>query len=570
MLVLLATGLPFALFFAWAFEMTPEGLKREHEVDRSQSISPQTGKKLNTAIFAVMALAIAYFAYDKFVLTAGRDVALVDTSTQTTSEKAVTEEVPVQPDKSIAVLPFTNMSSDAEQEYFADGLSEEILNLLAKIPELKVVGRTSSFKFKGQNEDLRLIGEALDVATVLEGSIRKSGSRLRVTAQLISVADGYHMWSETYDRELTDIFEMQDDIASQIMAALKVHIGIGGSPSRGRPADNMPAYEKYLTAKALGMVDFSNGQIELLEEAVALDPDFADAWELLSLMYWFGAGSAIATDEGAAQAFEAAKRALALDPKRSIAAAMKASADIENYSWAHEVDMLEIAIAEHPDHSPAALALNFDYLEGGYLRQALDVMERFARIEPLNAEVQLRVGVSHMGLGHLDQASRYIERAIELDHPIAHNWAFHQHMMAGNIESATESLNALFEHLGKVERVTVDQLRAVQDPTSGRQALAALLPVLETGTAVSGDAFHYYLAFGYIDELFVELNRLSDDSGWSDVDIPLFVVSAMGDPAVIGDPRYVDLMRVTSGIDLWDIRGAPDRCSKESGDWVCK
>ena len=224
-LVLLATGLPFALFFAWAFEMTPEGLKREYEVDRSQSITPQTGRKLNNLIFAVMALALGYFAYDKFVLSESRDAALVEAATQVVSEKAVTEATTAESDKSIAVLPFVNMSDDKNNEYFGDGLAEELLNLLAKVPDLKVAARTSSFHFKGKDPTMAEVAAALQVDTVLEGSVRRSGETIRVVAQLINTADGSHMWSEKYDRPLTDLFAVQDDIAGKIVGALMPHLG---------------------------------------------------------------------------------------------------------------------------------------------------------------------------------------------------------------------------------------------------------------------------------------------------------------------------------------------------------
>ncbi len=205
-LLILALGFPVVVFFSWAYEVTPDGIKRETEADSSQSITHVTGRKLDRAITAMLIVALGYFAYDKFVLSAAREAALVEATSQ-----AVTEQAPVEPEvvtnteKSIAVLPFVNMSSDPEQEYFSDGLSEEILNLLAKIGDLKVIGRTSSFVFKGKNEDLREIGKALGVTTVLEGSVRKSGDRVRITAQLINVSDGSHLWSDTYDRTMTDI-----------------------------------------------------------------------------------------------------------------------------------------------------------------------------------------------------------------------------------------------------------------------------------------------------------------------------------------------------------------------------
>ena len=179
----LIIGFPLALFFAWAFELTPEGIKREKDVDRTESVTHVTGRKLDFTIIGVLAIALMFFAVDKFVL------APVTTATVTSPQEVIATESRV----SIAVLPFVNMSSDSEQEYFSDGLSEELLNLLAKIPGLKVIARTSSFAFKGKNEDLRVIGAALGATTVLEGSVRKSGERVRITAQLIDVADGTHL-----------------------------------------------------------------------------------------------------------------------------------------------------------------------------------------------------------------------------------------------------------------------------------------------------------------------------------------------------------------------------------------
>ncbi|MDX1403929.1 MAG: hypothetical protein R3192_05305, partial [Woeseiaceae bacterium] len=192
-LFILLLGLPLALFFAWVFELTPEGIKLEKHVDRSQSITPQTGRKLDFIIIGVLVVAVGFLLVDKFLLS---------------ESPVASDEIMAMESQSIAVLPFVNMSDD--DDYFADGLSEELLNLLAKIPDLKVAGRTSSFAFKGRNEDLREIGEALDVSKVLEGSVRRSGNRLRVTAQLVNVEDGYHLWSETYDRQMADIFDIQD------------------------------------------------------------------------------------------------------------------------------------------------------------------------------------------------------------------------------------------------------------------------------------------------------------------------------------------------------------------------
>lgn len=199
----LAVGFPIAVLFAWAYEMTPDGIKRERDVDRSASITQKTGQKLNRTIIAVLVAAVAFLLADKFVLQ------------ETDSAGAST-------DKSVAVLPFVAMSRGEDDEYFADGLTEEILNSLTRVPELLVTARTSAFHFKGQDIPVPEIAAKLGVAHVVEGSVRRNGNQLRVTAQLIRAADGFHLWSKNYDRETTDTLGVQTDIAEEISAALGV------------------------------------------------------------------------------------------------------------------------------------------------------------------------------------------------------------------------------------------------------------------------------------------------------------------------------------------------------------
>ncbi|HET6593423.1 MAG TPA: hypothetical protein VFG48_10950, partial [Xanthomonadales bacterium] len=237
-LVVLILGFPLALIFAWAFELTPEGLKKEKDVDRSQSITPVTGRKLDRAIIVVLVVALGYFIWESRVQHQDAEAPEPQVAAEPAPDQAA--------QKSIAVLPFVNMSSDAEQEYFSDGISEEILNSLAKVKELKVAGRTSSFAFKGQNQDLRQIGDTLGVNHILEGSVRKAGAQVRITAQLIKVDDGFHLWSDTYDRELTDIFAIQDEIANAILVQLKAALLDQQSIASTR-ADTR-AYDFYLLA----------------------------------------------------------------------------------------------------------------------------------------------------------------------------------------------------------------------------------------------------------------------------------------------------------------------------------
>ena len=275
----LAIGFPLAVFFAWAFEMTPEGIKKEKDVDRSQSITTKTGRKLDFSIMVVMAVALAWFAWDKFA-TSPEPPATATVAAQTDSDTVQTPiSEPAAPAKSIAVLPFINMSDDASNEYFSDGISEEILNALAKVKELKVAGRTSSFAFKGKNVDLRLIGETLGVSHILEGSVRKAGNKVRITAQLIQVEDGFHLWSDTYDRELTDIFAIQDEIAAAILEQLKAVL-LGGQSIATTRVDTQ-AYDLYLLARqriyTRNRMQLESA-LELLDQALEIDPGFAPAW----------------------------------------------------------------------------------------------------------------------------------------------------------------------------------------------------------------------------------------------------------------------------------------------------
>ncbi len=240
---LLMLGFPMALFFAWAFELTPEGLKKEKNVDRSRSITHVTGRKLDFVIIGLLVVALGYFGYDKFVLDPDRDAVEIKAAVQVAQEQVANTVERQDSAKTIAVLPFVNMSDDASNEYFSDGLSEELLNLLAKVPELRVAARTSSFSFKDQNLEIPVIAARLNVAHVLEGSVRKAGNQIRITAQLNKADDGFHLWSETYDRELKSVFAIQDEIAAAVVDALKITL-LGEKPNVTET--NPEAYALYL------------------------------------------------------------------------------------------------------------------------------------------------------------------------------------------------------------------------------------------------------------------------------------------------------------------------------------
>jgi len=287
-IVLVAIGFPFALLFAWAFELTPDGIKKTRDVDVTTSVTATTGRKLDFVIMAAMAIALVYFIWDRQVYdrteTAAPPVA-ADVDTPDSSAVEGEAKAETDPPKSIAVLPFVNMSSDQEQEWFADGLTEEILNALARTPDLLVSARTSSFAFKGSNEPISAIGAALGVAHVLEGSVRRGGDRLRITAQLIRANDGFHLWSETFDRKPEDVIEIQEEIAVEIARALETAMdpeALEAMMSAG--TSSVAAYEAYLTARGAFWAAGSQGDpYEFLaardgyEKAIELDPEFAAA-----------------------------------------------------------------------------------------------------------------------------------------------------------------------------------------------------------------------------------------------------------------------------------------------------
>jgi TolB-like protein len=224
LLFLLIIGLLPALVFAWVFELTPEGVKRDSEVDHSRSITRRTGRKLDRAIIVILALAVSLLLFDKFVLT--DTVPAPPPSVETVADGGAAEQAAPAPvsdsGKSVAVLPFVAMSNGPDDDYFSDGLTEEIINGLAQVPDLLVTARTSAFHFKGQNLPVADIARQLGVAHVVEGSVRRAGEQLRITAQLVRAADGFHLWSETYDRRTEDAFAVQTDIAEKVAQALNV------------------------------------------------------------------------------------------------------------------------------------------------------------------------------------------------------------------------------------------------------------------------------------------------------------------------------------------------------------
>jgi TolB-like protein len=370
-------GFPFVIMFSWIYELTPEGLKRESEVDRSASITHITGRRIDYIIIGLLVVAIGLFAFAQFRPRPAATAITVATS-----------------DNSIAVLPFVNMSSDKEQEYFSDGMSEELLNLLAKIPQLHVAARTSSFSFKGKEVPIQEIAKTLLVANVLEGSVRKSGDQIRITAQLIRASDGYHVWSETWDRKVDDIFKIQDEIAGKVVDELKVTL-LGAAP-KVRTTDPQ-AYALYLQARELGRQYTAEAFAKsdaLYGQALAIDARYAPAWTgLATNLRNEGDIGALSVQEGYARAREAAEKALALDPDYA-----PAHAALGWIAMTHDNDLP--AAAKHFERALALDPTDLDVLHTvatllgslGRLDEALTLEEAVVRRDPVNATAISNLG----------------------------------------------------------------------------------------------------------------------------------------------------------------------------------
>ena len=408
--IVLAIAFPIALVVAWLFELTPEGLRRTAEVDAARSIRPITGRKLDRVLIGVLALIVVAFAADRFILEHPRATIQQPAAPQEASVLADTSARP-----SLAVLPFENLSDDENQDHFADGLSEELLDQLAQFQDLRVVGRTSSFAFKGKNEDLRAIGKTLGVNHLLEGSVRKSGNELRITAQLINAADGSHVWSQTYDRKLKDIFDIQDDIAMSVANAIGVSLGVGDLSHVPGMTRNVEAYNEYLASNRSFAVtsDDIQSTIAHLERAVHSDDAFALAWLALSNAYGIAEGSFPDLIKGASEKAEHAfDRAQELTPNSPYVLRELARRRMEAER------LIQAAVSGGAKNFAGD---DIDDFRGSFLyvtgraREAAGYFQRARLIDPLNTRVALHLMAALAAIDDMPEALGLAHEAEKLN-----------------------------------------------------------------------------------------------------------------------------------------------------------
>ena len=511
LITVLAIGFVPALIFAWVFELTPEGLKRDADVPQHLSIAPQTGRRLDRMLLVVSVLAIAYFAFDKFALAPHREAALVQRATDEVKAVATAEKSKINP-KSIAVLPFVNMSDDKGNQYFSDGISEEILNVLARISGLQVAARTSSFSFRDTKKEAPEISQELHVRMLLEGSVRKQGDRVRITAQLIDADKGYHLWSETYDRELKDIFSIQDEIANAIAAELKVKIGdVDNAPAANRGTPSVEAHDHYLRGLALWQ---TRGDDELwralgeFQDAAAADPKFAQAYAGLALVYmilpeW---SSRITYAEGLAHAKDNAERALGLDPSLPEPyAVLGYLADGDRRRETAEA-LYRRSIALQPSFATGHQWLGNSLWGSGDLEGGLAEMERASVLDPQAPIIANNHAMALIAAGRFDEADATCrpllttrpENAICLE-PMA---------FAATLRGDWDAARTLFDRYAAATNPSARaEARELIDALQGRgdrHAMAARLAAFDPQSAFtpgSGNIFQPYLVVSLLDAL---------------------------------------------------------------------
>ena len=453
-LALLILGFPFAVIFSWVFEMTPEGLKREKDVDRTTSITTNTGRKINLLIAVLLTVAIGVVVIDRLIpeAPAPEHAAKDEPAPEEPVDPGAlaAEKFAPAPNRSIAVLPFANMSGDEENEYFADGLSEEILNFLARVPDLQVTARTSSFQFKGMNMDVREMAEALNAAHVLEGSVRRSGDRARITAQLIRASDGYHLWSETYDRTLEDTFEVQTDIAESVTRALGVVMNEAKRQQMlAAGVRDVEAFIAFQKGRVL-YIDAHTNQVDMgmmreaadwFGEAIRREPGFASAYFLRSDYFAHLTTSEGITDTERKTAYSSYMSDLGsaseFTPSADERALIEVDRTLASDNWGSLPERLEVALESRSCAEAVWLEVAPPF---GFAKQSLAYRLRMIECDPLNFYNYHAAVQAALWAGRSEEAFSLASRGAEMgpDNPFI-EWDLVMSLMAlGRFEEAKE------------------------------------------------------------------------------------------------------------------------------------
>ncbi len=540
--LLLAVGFFPVMLFAWVYEMTPEGLRRESDIDRSNSITATTGHKINTVIIVLLVLAIGGMVADR----------LIPETTVVPDEAEAEVATAASDDTSIAVLPFADLSADKDQQYFTDGLSEELLNLLVRVDGLRVASRTSSFAYRDSTLGIPDISKALNVGHVLEGSVRKDGDRIRITAQLIEAGTDSHLWSENFDRELVDIFSIQDEIANAIVGALAGQLNLGDDKAVVVEAatDNLDAYEMYLAARELyiNRIDISES-IRLLRAAIELDPNFARAWEGLAAAEVIG--DAWLVDDGIdhlALAEEAANRALELNPDLSMPMAVLAILlNTRDKDIVASLELYEEAIARDPKNTTAWLWKGILFDHAGFMDEAIEAFQQCLAIDPGYLNCKQIMAKSYLSKGDVETALRFHNETLE---SVFHSTSYAfvpTYVRTGHRLLAVHIADA---KLGHDNAPVIEWIRAIENPDGDNRAGYARLKDWERRTDTGMNLhsiYNVFLTFKDYDELVAE-----DGVGW---------VSWLPEAEEFrASPQFKQFILDRGIFEFWRSYGFPPQC----------
>ncbi len=560
---LVTVGFPIALVVTWFYEITPEGVRRTTVSGDGKMHPPQVTDWVLLGAAVMLGLFIAFRAAVPWM--AGQPAAPVITAT---APKLPAKAPPALGDKSIAVLPFANLTPDKENDYFADGLTEELLNILAKIGGgLKVVSRTSSFAFKGKSEELPTIAAALGVRHVLEGSVRRDGDMVRITAQLIDVATDTHLWSETYDRKLDRIFAIQDEIARAI--AGKLNIAVSLAAPAGAPTENIEAYRQYLEARELfrsrEKSDMTRG-LDLLSNAVALDDNFAEAHALRAAIHYVQAVSFSMFEGEGALALTSAKRARELKPDLALPYAIEGGYAAATYDWQTGIASLRKAVEREPSDTTARLWLATALLETGQLDEGANTLIEAHRLDPLYSIVEAWLMRAHFVAGNREEAVRVAEHLARGNTPLAH---YAEYALARDAYDRGDAAEAERHYRASEEEDVPKELveafvKALHNPRAKPAAIAAIK------TAAKDPRLQPQAYFLFLKDYDAVIDLLNEGFDGPEQGATLLVsfdeVWLPRHKALRNDPRFQDFLRRRGFVDYWRATRWPDICRAKGID----
>ncbi len=555
--LLIALGFPVAIIFAWAFELTPEGLRRTEDVPVDQSITAKTGQTLNRSIIGLLVVALAISLYVNF-----RD-------TGPTEENKVASAQEEQ--KAIAVLPFSNLSGSDKNEPFTLGIHDDLLTHLSKIHSLRTISRTSVLQYRDTDKTIPQIASELGVSSIVEGGIQRAGDRVRINVQLIDAKSDEHLWAETYDRQLTaeNIFAIQSEIASEIAAALKATL----TPEEQARLDNvgtesLEAYDLYLQGRYLfhrrGVEEVPQS-IEKLKAAVELDPDFAAAWSTLAMAYGvLPAWADVDRNETDPLAREAARRALELDPSLGEPHAILAGINEERWNWVESEQGFRKVLELEPGNAQARQWYAELLSESGRVTAALEQSEYAARFDPVSGNINVILAGSFLRAGRYQEAWERIDRAVALVGEREHMRRLKGAILVheNRYHEALEFFEARQQEAHHIWPLPV--LYALQDPGRRAEALTYLNNAIDADELNWNDALTYFVLLGDVAGGYDLAFDMIEDR-----ELTLRTLWNRGLSTFRRDPRFVDLMRQTGLPAYWEKFGWPDLCEPAGDTFSC-